>query len=120
MWIPTEDNYCDWLVAGVKGYFKDRGLRAQSFSIGQVAENKFPFDRAFGVGNKIIGFQLKRPVGEDPWTWALDVTSAQHRLLKGSQWVLYALPDFIDVSLQDVALHHFRFAFATDVSLASA
>jgi hypothetical protein len=103
--IPTEDNYCDWLVGGVKRYFDDRGLRAWSFSIGQVKENEFPFDRAFAVGNKVMGFQVKRPSSTGPqWTWEIDFGSIQHVKVAKTKWILYALPDFADFDRQDVAL----------------
>jgi hypothetical protein len=114
--IPTEDNYCDWLVGGVKRYFDDRGLRAWSFSIGQVKENEFPFDRAFAVGNKVMGFQVKRPSSTGPqWTWEIDFGSIQHVKVAKTKWILYALPDFADFDRQDVALHHFMFAWGDRV-----
>jgi hypothetical protein len=95
-------------------------MRAHSFSVGQIKEQDFPFDRAFGVGNKIIGFQVKRPVVlHEPWIWTLDAGHDQHKRLAASRWVMYALPDFTDVSHQDVALFHFRFALPADIDTRS-
>jgi len=106
--IPTEDNYIDWTLLGMRGYFEALGYRVWTFSIGQVKEKKCPVDRILAAGNKMIGFQFKRPALQGPaWRWK--VNPDQHRMIVHSDWVWYCLPDFVDPCLQNVALYHCQF-----------
>ena len=106
--IPTEDNYIDWILFGIKEYFRRINYRVLTYSIGQVKERQCPIDRILAVGNKIIGLQFKRPASEErPWRWKR--TPHQHEMISCSRWIFYCLPDFVDLSYQEVALYHCRF-----------
>lgn len=108
--VPTEDNYVDWVLIGIRKYFRERlpDLEVQTLSVGQVLESHFPADRIVKVGNKIIALQFKRPqVTPEGVQWEL--TPHQHQKISGRGWVYYCLPEFIDANLQNVALHHCRF-----------
>lgn len=109
--IPTEDNYVDWTLDGMKDYFRRLNYRVRTYSIGQVKERQCPVDRILAVGNKIVGLQYKRPTSESA-PWHYETTSHQHRDIAQSRWIYYCLPDFADSSFQEVALHHCKFASA--------
>lgn len=109
--IPTEDNYIDWTLDEIKEYFRRLNYRVRTYSIGQVKEHQCPVDRVVAVGNKIIGLQYKRPTNESP-PWRYETTPHQHRDIAQSRWIFYCLPDFADFDLQEVALHHCKFASA--------
>lgn len=65
-------------------------------------------DRILAAGSKIIGFQFKRPESEGPpWRWKL--RPGQHDKVAESRWIWHCLPDFVDLTLQSVALYHCRF-----------
>ena len=88
--IPTEDNYTDWILLGIKEYFRQINYRVLTHSIGQVKERQCPIDRILAVGNKIIGLQFKRPASEgQPWSWKL--TSHQHKIISQSRWIFLGL-----------------------------
>lgn len=109
--IPTEDNYIDWTLDGIKEYFRRLNYRVRTYSIGQVKERHCPVDRILAVGNKIVGLQYKRPISEShPWQY--ETTSHQHADIAQSRWIFYCLPDFADHSYQEVALYHCKFALA--------
>ncbi len=111
--IPTEDNYVDWVLAGMRDYFRSINYRVRTYSIGQVKERQCPIDRVVAVGNKIVGLQFKRPLSDhQPWKYQL--TQHQHADLKTARWAFYCLPDFADIRYQEVALYHCRFAPADD------
>lgn len=107
--IPTEDNYVDWVLRGIHDYYARLGYSIFSYSIGQRREADLPFDRILRVGNKIVGFQFKRPRAENP-PWRYVFTPHQHQLLFRYRWILYCLPRFTDWRLQNVALYHAAFA----------
>lgn len=106
--IPTEDNYVDWVMDGIRQYFKDRGYSVLTYSVGQVKEKDFPVDRVFAVGNKFVGLQFKRPSSEGP-PWKHEILPHQHIGILESRWVYYCLPCFSDLSMQKIALYHSRF-----------
>lgn len=111
--IPTEDNYVHWVLSGIKEYFRRIDYRVLDFSIGQIKERDCPVDRMLAVGNKIIGLQFKRPLSEKaPWHFKL--TPHQHRMITQAQWIFYCVPDFADLKLQEVALHHCKFVPGID------
>lgn len=114
MIIPTEDNFIDWLLSGIKEYFWRLGYRVKTISIGQVKEKQCPVDRVLAIGNKIIGLQCKRPTSSNP-PFKYDLRDNQHELISKSKWIFYCLPDFIDWRFQDVALFHFKFARASEL-----
>lgn len=109
--IPTEDNYIDWTLDGIKEYFRRLDYRVLSYSIGQVKEHRCPVDRIIAVGNKIIGLQYKRPA-TDSAPWQYETSPQQHRDIAQSNWIFYCLPDFTDPKFQEVAIHHCKFAGA--------
>lgn len=111
--IPTEDNYIDWILFGMKDYFRRIDYKVRTYSIGQIKERQCPVDRILAVGNKIVGLQFKRPVSEErPWRYQL--TPHQHSMIVQSRWIFYCLPDFTDLHFQEVALFHCRFLPAYD------
>jgi hypothetical protein len=112
MAVPTEDNYIDWTLSGIREYFERRGFRVETHSVGQRAEKHLPVDRLIAVGKKILGLQFKRPNRETP-PFRFDPTPHQHRLIAGTSWIYYCLPDFTDRTLQEVALWHCRFVPGT-------
>jgi hypothetical protein len=114
--IPTEDNYIDWVMAGIRKYFEDRGFVILTFSVGQVKERDFPVDRVFAVGNKFVGLQFKRPSTEGPH-WKHDILPHQHSDILESKWVYYCLPCFVDPSMQKVALYHSRFVRGSEAPI---
>jgi hypothetical protein len=113
--IPTEDNYVDWTLDGIREYFRRLDYRVRTYSIGQVKERECPVDRILAVGNKIVGLQHKRPASEKhPWRYK--TTAHQHADIAKARWIFYCLPDFADFRLQEVALYHCRFAPAEGVA----
>jgi hypothetical protein len=113
--IPTEDNYVDWTLDGIREYFRRLDYRVRTYSIGQVKERQCPVDRVLAVGNKIVGLQHKRPASEKhPWRY--ETTTHQHADIAKSRWIFYCLPDFADYKFQEVALHHCRFVPAEGAS----
>ncbi|MDZ7304298.1 MAG: hypothetical protein ONB44_19410 [candidate division KSB1 bacterium] len=116
--IPTEDNYVDWILLGVKEYFRRIDYKVRTYSIGQVKEKQCPVDRILAVGNKIIGLQFKRPVSKErPWRY--ERTPHQHEMISHSRWIFYCFPDFIDLRLQEVALYHCKFVNAAESKTSS-
>jgi hypothetical protein len=106
--IPTEDNYTEWILFGIKEYFRRIDYRVRTYSIGQVKERQCPVDRILAVGNKIVGLQFKRPATPKP-PWRYDLTPHQHARISESRWIFYCLPDFADLRFQEVSLYHCRF-----------
>jgi hypothetical protein len=113
--IPTEDNYTDWVLAGIKDYFRSINYRVRTYSIGQVKERQCPVDRIIAIGNKMVGLQFKRPLG-DHLPFKYRTTEHQHVDIKTARWAFYCLPDFVDIRYQEVALYHCRFAPAENSS----
>ncbi|MCL0058249.1 hypothetical protein M1O47_00975, partial [Dehalococcoidia bacterium] len=113
--IPTEDNYIDWILDGVRDYYRKIGYRVKTYSIGQVKERQCPIDRILAVENKVVGIQFKRPLKSKP-PWKYDIKPHQHQKISEARWTFYCLPDFTDLSLQEVALFHCKFLPAYEVS----
>ncbi len=112
--IPTEDNYIDWLLCGIREYFRRLGFTVKTISIGQVKEKQCPVDRVLAIGNKIVGLQCKRPTtSKSPFKY--DLRHDQHKLISKSGWIFYCLPDFTDWRFQDVALFHVKFVRASEL-----
>ena len=114
--IPTEDNYVDWILAGIHEYFARIGFAVRTFSVGQVKEKDFPVDRLLALGSKLIGLQFKRPLRESP-PWEYDTRPHQHQDILGSNWVYYCLPDFTDMALDRVALFHCKFVRGREIPI---
>jgi hypothetical protein len=114
--IPTEDNYIEWVMDGIRRYFEDRGYVVLTYSVGQVKEKDFPVDRVFAVGNKIVGLQFKRPSTET-WPWKHEILPHQHSDILKSKWVYYCLPCFADLSMQKIALFHSRFVRGSEAPI---
>jgi len=76
--IPTEDNYIDWILDGVRDYYRKIGYRFRTYSIGQVKERQCPIDRILAVENKVVGIQFKRPL-TNKFPWKYDIKSHQHQ-----------------------------------------
>lgn len=111
--IPTEDNYVDWILNGIREYFRRIDYRVRTYSIGQIKERHCPVDRILAVGNKIIGLQFKRPMSKQrPWRYK--PVKHQHEMVSHAHWIFYCLPDFIDFHLQEVALYHCKFVAGDD------
>jgi hypothetical protein len=106
--IPTEDNYIDWILSGIKDYFRKIGYRVRTYSIGQVKEHQCPIDRILAVENKIVGIQFKRPLGNKP-PWKYNIEHNQYQNISKARWIFYCLPDFTELNLQEVALFHCKF-----------
>lgn len=106
--VPTEDNYVCWTLFGIRDYFRQRGYRVQTYSVGQVRERMLPADQIVEVGNKIVGLQFKRPMMQHK-SFRWPPTPHQHEAILNSPWIYYCLPDFADYDMQDVALFHCRF-----------
>ncbi len=111
--IPTEDNYIDWILTGIKDYFRKIGYRVRTYSIGQVKERQCPIDKILAVGNKIVGIQFKRPLTKGP-PWKYDLKPHQHELISKARWIFYCLPDFTELKYQEVALFHCKFVPALE------
>ena len=107
--IPTEDNYIDWILAGIRDYFGKLGYRVKTYSIGQVKERQCPIDRILAVGNKMVGLQFKRPYISKQGQLRYHKTQHQNNLISKARWIFYCLPDFTDWKYQEVALFHCKF-----------
>lgn len=114
--IPTEDNYVDWVIDGIRRYFEDRGYVVLTYSVGQVKEKDFPADRVFAVGNKLVGLQFKRPSSEAS-PWKHEILPHQHSDILESRWVYYCLPCFTDPTMQKIALYHSRFVRGSEAPI---
>lgn len=113
--IPTEDNYIDWVLNGIREYFRRINFRVLTYSIGQIKERQCPVDRVLKVGNKIVGLQFKRPETADA-PFKYKTTIHQHQDISKARWIFYCLPDFVDSNLQEVALYHCKFTPAENSS----
>lgn len=114
--IPTEDNYVDWILFGIKNYFRSIDYKVLTFSIGQVKEKQCPIDRLLAVGNKIIGLQFKRPASNKR-PFKFELTPHQHEKISKSRWIFYCLPDFTDFRFQEVALFHCKFVPGDEIRI---
>ena len=114
----TEDNYVDWVLDGIRDYYRQRGFKVFTYSVGQPKELELPFDRILYIDNKIVGLQFKPPAnGSSPWKYKF--TASQHTTLNKTKWIHYCLPAFVDFRLQHTALYHTHFAAINSVDIAA-
>lgn len=106
----NEDTYITSTVPQIKEYFERTGFSMKYFVNTRRKEKKRPYDVFSNVhgdfsGSKIFALQFKAPLKTGRGLrWAFK--SSQHRTMQTLKWIYYCLPDFIDLSLQNVSLHH--------------
>lgn len=106
---PPESSYQLWIHDCIKRYFRARDFEVRSITVTTQKEKHLPFDVHVQVRKgdfvKRFGLQVKRPyLDNKKLSWRLK--REQHETLGDFPWIYYALPTFVDATMQEVSCYH--------------
>ena len=116
--IPYESSYAFWISKGIDEYFNRIGFQVKTLFNSPQKEKLEPFDTKHWMRNKDevkrFGLQVKRPYTRKNLGIFWKLSKNQHQKLNDPnfKWILYALPEFTDVSFSDVSCFHTIFKVA--------
>ena len=102
-----EDQYRDEINHQIREYFKKSRYTVIDLPSSR-REKKVSYDVLFGNGNKIFGFQYKKPYQNKTLGWTID--RAQYDKIQETSYIYYCLPDFVERDLLPTAIHHALFS----------
>jgi hypothetical protein len=104
--LPLEREYEGWTMWLLEEYLATLGYEADIYSFSPYHESEFPADEIIETADFAFALQFKRPAFRGNYiTWKLDVT--QHKKLRDTPGIYYALPTFANRKANRLSLEHF-------------